>query len=75
MKLLVPILNDRHLPTTRGLVELFTHGLFIDNVEEVDHTGCVGHDGLRIGIPAEELVTGLDDLSLFSGQCCTVRYA
>jgi len=54
MQLLVPVLDDHHLAAPRGLVQLLPHGLLLDYVHEAEIPGGIGHDGLRIGIPAEE---------------------
>ena len=62
MKLLVPILDDRHLATACGLVQLLTHRLISDDIDEFQDAACVRDDRLRVGIPTEQLITGFDGL-------------
>ena len=46
VELLLPILDDRHLTTPGGFIELFAHGLLVDDVDEANHTLRVSDDRL-----------------------------
>src|SRR5690606_21727222 len=73
VELLLPILDDGHLATAGGLVELLAHRLVLDDVDELHLALRVGHDGLRIRIPAEEEVAGFDDLAFLDRERGAVR--
>ena len=68
VELLVAVLDDRHLATARGLVQLLAHRHLLDDVLELDDALGVRHDGLRVGVPAEEQVARLDLLALLDRQ-------
>ena len=48
------ILNDGHLSATGGFIKLFTHRLFINDVNELHHTLHIRNNRLCVGVPAEQ---------------------
>src|SRR5690606_9267972 len=68
VELLLAIVGDHELAPAGRLVELLADGLLLDDVDEDDLPGAVGHDRLRVRVPAEEQVAGLDLLAVLDGE-------
>src|SRR5690606_22455118 len=68
VQLLLAVLDDHELAAPGGLVELLADRLLVDDVDELDASGEVRDDRLRVRVPAEQQVAGLDVRAVLDGE-------